>query len=160
VDARLPFARARLMQYVADGGTLVVQYNTNNFLSKVPTEIGPKPFRISQQRVTDETAAVEFVDPAHPILTRPNRIGAREFAGWVQERGLSFADQWDGAYQPILSLHDPGESPQKGGLLVAHHGKGAFIYTGLAFFRQLPAGVPGAYRLFANLIEHGPAGAR
>jgi LmbE family N-acetylglucosaminyl deacetylase len=160
VDARLPYARGRLMQYVADGGTLVVQYNTNNFLSKVPTEMGPKPFRISQHRVTDETAAVELIDPAHPILTRPNRIGARDFAGWVQERGLYFADQWDAAYQPILSLHDPGESPQKGSLLVAHHGKGAFIYTGLAFFRQLPAGVPGAYRLFANLLEHGPAGAR
>lgn len=154
VDARLPHLHDRLMKYVADGGTLVVQYNTVNFLSKVPDAIGPKPFRISHDRVTDEDAAVDFLEPKSPLFNHPNRIGPKDFVGWVQERGLYFADQWDPAYQPLLSMHDPGEPPREGSLLLAHHGKGTFIYTGLAFFRQLPAGVPGAYRLFANLLEH------
>ena len=156
VDPRLPFVHDRLMRYVADGGTLVVQYNTNNHLSTLPDRIGPAPLHVSQARVTDENAAVGLVAPAHPILTRPNRIGPRDFAGWVQERGLYFADHWDPAYEPILTLHDAGEPPQQGSLLVARHGKGAFIYTGLSFFRQLPAGVPGAYRLFANLLDYAP----
>jgi hypothetical protein len=156
VDARLPFLHDKLMKYVAEGGTLVVQYNTVNWISNVPAEIGPAPFKISRERVTDETATVTALDPAHPLLTRPNRIGVRDFAGWVQERGLYFADTWDPIYQPILSMHDSGEKELKGALLVAKHGKGAFIYTGLAFFRQLPAGVPGAYRLIANLIDYAP----
>jgi hypothetical protein len=144
------------MKYVADGGTLVVQYNTLNFLSSVPDEIGPAPFKISHERVTDENATVELLDPKHAIVTRPNKLGPADFAGWVQERGLYFASEWDHAYTPVLAMHDPGEPPRKGSLLVAKHGKGAFIYTGLAFFRQLPAGVPGAYRLFANLLDYAP----
>jgi hypothetical protein len=143
------------MKYVADGGNLVVQYNTSNWISKVPAEIGPKPFRISHERVTDETAKVELLDPAHAVVNKPNKLGERDFAGWVQERGLYFADQWDAAYHAVFAMHDPGEKPAKGSLLVAKHGKGSFIYTGIAFFRQLPAGVPGAYRLFANLLDHG-----
>ena len=157
VDARLPFVHDRLMRYVADGGTLVVQYNTLDFdLSKTPPELGPAPLHLSRARVTDETATVGLLQPAHPILTRPNRIAERDFAGWVQERGLYFADHWSDAYQPIFTMHDPGEPEQQGSLLVAKHGKGAFLYTGLAFFRQLPAGVPGAYRLFANLLDYVP----
>ena len=155
VNARLPLAHQRLMEYVRAGGTVVAQYNTKNWISKVPAEIGPYPFAISQERVTDENAKMELLDPAHPVVNKPNQIGERDFAGWVQERGLYFADTWDAIYQPIFAAHDPGEKPQKGGLLVAKHGKGSFIYTGLAFFRQLPAGVPGAYRLFANLLDHG-----
>jgi LmbE family N-acetylglucosaminyl deacetylase len=145
----------RLLDYVAAGGTLVEQYNTNNRLAPLTGRLGPHPFEISQQRVTDERAAVRFDAPAHPLLTRPNRITAADFDGWVQERGLYFAGTWDRRYETVLSLHDPGEPPRRGSLLYARHGKGTFVYTGLAFFRQLPAGVPGAYRLFANLIGHG-----
>ncbi|HEX8954300.1 MAG TPA: PIG-L family deacetylase [Polyangia bacterium] len=156
VDARLPFAHERLMKWVADGGTMVVQYNTQNFISSVPAALGPAPFKISQQRVTDENAAVTLLEPKHALVNAPNKLGERDFAGWVQERGLYFAGEWDAAYTPILAMHDAGEPARKGGLLVARHGKGAFVYTGLAFFRQLPAGVPGAYRLFANLLDYAP----
>jgi hypothetical protein len=156
VDARLPFLHERLMKYVADGGTMVVQYNTQNFISSVPAVMGPAPFKISHERVTDENAAVTMLAPKHALVTTPNKLGERDFAGWVQERGLYFAGEWDAAYTPIFAMHDAGEPPRKGGLLVARHGKGAFIYTGLAFFRQLPAGVPGAYRLFANLLDYAP----
>jgi hypothetical protein len=142
------------MDYVHAGGTLVVQYNTHNRISHIAGEIGPYPFSISQERVTDETAPVELAPD--PILRAPNRITARDFEGWVQERGLYFADKWDSHYQAPLSLHDPGEPARRGALLIAHFGKGRFVYTGLAFFRQLPAGVAGAYRLFANLISHAP----
>jgi hypothetical protein len=155
-NPRMPFYYKRLMDYVAAGGNLVVQYNTNNRLAKLSGGIGPYPFEISQDRVTDENAAVTMEPAGHPILARPNRIGEADFAGWVQERGLYFADKWDTKYETPLSMHDPGEGPKRGSLLVARHGKGAFIYTGLAFFRQLPAGVPGAYRLFANLISYAP----
>jgi hypothetical protein len=151
----MAFHRKRLMDFVAAGGTMVVQYSTNNRISKTPSEIGPYPFEISQDRVTDEKAEVAFVDPRHPILNKPNRLSAADFSGWVQERGLYFAGKWDPKYEAILSMHDPREADKRGSLLVAHHGKGFFIYTGLAFFRQLPAGVPGAFRLFANLIAHG-----
>jgi hypothetical protein len=155
VKARLAAAHARLMQYVADGGTLLVQYNTRNWLSQVPAELGPFPFVITQDRVTDETAAVTFTAPFHPVLLGPNRLGPADFEGWVQERGLYFGGSWDPRYQTPLAMHDPGEPDRLGSLLVAPHGKGRFVYTGLAFFRQLPAGVPGAYRLFANLLAHG-----
>jgi LmbE family N-acetylglucosaminyl deacetylase len=153
-DTRLQPLHQRLMDYVQRGGTLVVQYSTQNRISKLAGQIGPWPFNISQDRVTDETAAVERLAPDHRLLRAPNRIADHDFDGWVQERGLYFADTWDEHYQPVLAMHDPGEPPRKGGLLVARFGKGVFIYTGLAFFRQLPAGVPGAYRLFANLLSH------
>ncbi len=155
VNRKLPFYHRKLMDYVAGGGTLVVQYSTSNRLSTVPPEIGPYPFEISQERVTDENAAVTFEIPNHPLLRQPNQLGTADFAGWIQERGLYFAGKWSERYEAILSMHDPGESPKKGSLLAARYGKGAFVYTGLAFFRQLPAGVPGAYRLFANLIAYG-----
>jgi hypothetical protein len=154
---RLGYHHPRLMEYVKAGGTLVVQYNTSNRLSRVQGRIGPLPFEIGRDRVTDETAAVHFEQPGHSVLSYPNRITPADFEGWVQERGLYFAQTWDKGYQAPLSMADPGDSPQRGSLIVARHGKGAFLYTGLAFFRQLPAGVPGAYRLFANLVANGRA---
>jgi hypothetical protein len=153
VNPRLPQLNQRLFDYVKNGGTVLCQYNTQNRFNKLTADIGPYPFHISQDRVTDENAAVTLAD--HPLLKAPNAITAADFNGWVQERGLYFADKWDEKYQPLVTMNDPGETPKKGALLVAKHGKGRFIYTGLAFFRQLPAGVPGAFRLFANLIAHG-----
>jgi len=155
VNERMPFYHRKLMKYVSDGGTMVVQYNTNNWISRIPVEIGPYPFQISRDRVTDEDAPATFESPHHPLLIRPNKLTEGDFAGWVQERGLYFASKWDERYQTVLSMHDPNEPPKRGGLLAVRYGKGAFVYTGLAFFRQLPAGVPGAYRLFANLIAYG-----
>jgi LmbE family N-acetylglucosaminyl deacetylase len=154
-NERLRAAHAALMAYVESGGTLVVQYNTNNRLAPLNVALGPWPFEIGQKRVTDETAAVTFTSPGHPAVSAPNAIGAADFEGWVQERGLYFAETWDTHYERPLAMHDPGETPQSGSLLWVRHGKGTFVYTGLAFFRQLPAGVPGAYRLFANLLAGG-----
>ena len=153
VEPRLAGLRPLLLAYVEAGGTLVVQYQTSNWVSGTPPNPGPYPFTIGRLRVTDETASVEA--DGHPVLSRPNRIGEADWAGWVQERGLYYAESWDGRYETPLSMHDPGEKPTRGGLLVARVGKGVFVYTGLAFFRQLPAGVPGAYRLFVNLISLG-----
>ncbi|HEY0880621.1 MAG TPA: PIG-L family deacetylase, partial [Archangium sp.] len=135
-------------------GTVVVQYNTKNWLSSVPAQLGPFPFELSQDRVTDEDATVT-VELPHAVLRTPNAIDAPDFQGWVQERGLYFANTWDAKYETPISMRDPDEKPTKGSLLVAKHGKGRYVYTGLSFFRQLPAGVPGAYRLFANLLDHG-----
>jgi LmbE family N-acetylglucosaminyl deacetylase len=154
---KLRAAHAALMAYVEAGGTLVVQYNTNNRLAPLTAPLGPFPFEIGRERVTDETAVVDLINPEQRILRQPNPIGAADFDGWVQERGLYFAASWDPRYQTVLGMSDPGERPQTGSILVAHHGKGVFVYTGLAFFRQLPAGVPGAFRLFANLIAAGQA---
>lgn len=153
---------ARLLDYVAKGGTEVVQYNVNGSFPGTNADlttqaIGPYPFKIGRERVTDETAPVTFLAPDHPVLNWPNKITAEDFKGWVQERGIYFLDDLDPHYTPILAMSDPGEKPLKGGLVVAPHGKGQFIYTGLALFRQLPEGVPGAYRLFANLLALGHA---
>jgi LmbE family N-acetylglucosaminyl deacetylase len=155
-NPHLPDYHAKLMDYVAKGGTLVVQYNTANRISKLAGELGPFPLALGQDRVTDEDAHVKILKPEHRLLTTPNRLAAKDFDGWVQERGLYFAATWDARYQPLLSMHDPDEPAREGGLLVARFGRGAFVYTGLAFFRQLPAGVPGAYRLFANLLGREP----
>ena len=152
VEPKLASLHAKLMAYVEAGGTVLVQYNTSNWISKAPPNLGPFPFTIGQGRVTDEGAVVEAV--ADPILAGPNRIGPDDWRSWVQERGLYFAETWDERYAAPLAMHDPGEPPLRGSLLVGRHGKGVFIYTGLAFFRQLPAGVPGAFRLFANLVDH------
>lgn len=149
----LAAAHRRLMDYVRGGGTYVVQYATNGRLETA--DPGPRPFRISRERVADETAPVRLLAPEHPGLSFPNAITGEDFLGWVQERGLYFAGEWDSAYVPLVSSNDPGEPPRDGGLLVARHGDGYYCYTGLSFFRQLPAGVPGAYRLFTNLVELG-----
>ncbi|HET7506379.1 MAG TPA: PIG-L family deacetylase [Kofleriaceae bacterium] len=144
-------AHGRLMGYVEHGGTLIVQYNTLD----LEGPIGPFPLELGRARITDETAAPTFLDPKDPLLASPNRITTADFDGWVQERGIYFAIKWDPRFHPVLRFSDPGEGPLDGSLVVARHGKGRYIYTGLALFRQLPAGVPGAYRLFANLIGAG-----
>jgi LmbE family N-acetylglucosaminyl deacetylase len=142
-----------LMNYVEQGGNLIVQYNTNSFAGPMrASRIGPYPFVISRNRVTDENAKVNFLKPEHPVLNFPNKISEADFNNWVQERGIYFADQLDPKYEAVLSMSDPGEAEQKGSLIIADHGRGKFVYTGLVFFRELPAGVPGAYRLLANII--------
>jgi hypothetical protein len=144
-----------LSEYVASGGNFVVQYNTNSSFGPVKSRIGPVPFNISRSRTTDENSTVRFLDPADPILNNPNRITSADFEGWVQERGIYFAEMPAAGFRPVLAMRDPGETDDLlGSLIVANHGKGRFIYTGLVFFRQLPAGVPGAYRLFANLVSN------
>ncbi|HEU0013330.1 MAG TPA: PIG-L family deacetylase [Longimicrobium sp.] len=145
---------ARLLEWVERGGTLIVQYNKYEL---VEGRFTPYPITMARPhgRVSDETVPVRVLDPDHPVFTTPNRITEPDWAGWVQERGLYFADTWDAAYTPLLEMSDPGEAPLRGGLLVAKHGRGTYVYTGLAFFRQFPEGVPGAYRLFANLLALG-----
>jgi LmbE family N-acetylglucosaminyl deacetylase len=140
-----------LMEYVKNGGNLIVQYNRGD-LGQMKTTMGPYPFAVSNIRVTDETAKVNFPLPDHKVLHFPNTITEADFSDWIQERGIYFAGQVDTAYQEVLSMADPGESEQKGSLVIANYGKGVFVYTGLVFFRELPAGVPGAYRLMANII--------
>ncbi|WP_181305893.1 PIG-L family deacetylase [Rufibacter sp. XAAS-G3-1] len=150
---RLKFQQPQLLQYVQNGGTLVVQYNVSNGL--VTPNVGPYPIKLSNDRVTVEDAAVRFLKPNHPVLNTPNKITQQDFRGWVQERGLYFPGQWAPEYEAILSSNDPGETPKDSGLLVAKYGKGYYVYTGYSFFRELPAGVPGAYRLFVNLLSLG-----
>jgi len=146
LQAKMPV----LMDYVARGGTLVFQYNTSQ---GVQQPLGPYPFRLGRDRVTVEQAPVQFLQKDHPLFSYPNIITNVDFEGWVQERGLYFPASWDTAYTPLLRMNDPGESPLEGALLYARYGKGVYIYSGLSWFRQLPAGVPGAYRIFVNLIE-------
>jgi hypothetical protein len=143
-----------LMQYVKEGGVLLVQYNTSNQIGPVKAKISPYPFNISRNRITDEEAKVNFLIPDHAALNHPNKITEKDFDGWIQERSIYHAEKIDTAYRAILSMKDPGESEQNGSLIIANYGKGRFVYTGLVFFRELPAGVPGAYRLFANLIAN------
>jgi LmbE family N-acetylglucosaminyl deacetylase len=153
VEPGLAALHDKLMAYVEAGGTVVVQYNTTSWPSSGAPMLGPFPFAVGHDRVTDEGAAVTVAP--HSVLSKPNPIGPGDWAAWVQERGLYFAETWDPRYAVPLSMHDPGEQPLRGSLLIAKVGKGVFIYTGLSFFRQLPAGVPGAFRLFANLVDHG-----
>ena len=152
---RLAALQPRLLGYAERGGRLVVQYQTAREL--VTDRIGPYPFEVSRTRVTDETAAVALA-VGHTLLTTPNPIGPGDFAGWVQERGLYFAQKWDERYEAPLAMADPGEEASSGALVFAPYGKGSYVYTGLAFFRQLPAGVPGAIRLFVNLLGEGRPG--
>ena len=143
----------KLMKYVYDGGNYIVQYNTVNFVSNLKSKIGPYNFEISRTRITDENSPVQFLKPNHPALNFPNRISQDDFKGWVQERSIYHAGVRDSVnFETVISLTDPGEKPEDGSLIIAKYGKGYFTYTGLVFFRQLPAGVPGAYRLMANLI--------
>ena len=144
----------RLFEYVERGGTLVVQYNTGDRTLE-GAQLGPYPFRITGDRVTDETAEVKPLAPDDALLNTPNKITAADFGGWVQERGLYFASEWDARYAPLFASRDPGAAELRGSTLVARHGKGTYVFTALAFFRQLPAGVPGAYRLFVNFISAG-----
>ena len=143
----------KLLAYVERGGTLLVQYNTNGSDLVLPAKkIGPFPFALTRDRVTVEEAEPAFLAPANPLWTTPNRLTTADFSGWVQERGLYFAGELDPAYTALISWNDPGEKPLDGALIACDYGKGRFVYTGLSLFRQLPAGVPGAYRLLANLV--------
>jgi LmbE family N-acetylglucosaminyl deacetylase len=146
---------ATLKSYVENGGNLVMQYNTAS-RSGDGNKYGPVPFSVTRSRVTEEDAAVTFLNTEHPLLNYPNKITQKDFENWVQERGLYFAGNWDDSFQPLFSWHDKGEVPQKGALIVSELGKGRFIYTGISFFRELPNGVEGAYRLFANILSYQP----
>src|SRR6266513_2155571 len=162
----LPGANQRLLDYVSNGGTLVVQYNRDFVWDKLqpapypalispplpPAKEGAPPTPRQLPRITDENSPVKFLKPNDPLLNTPNKITPEDFKGWVQERGLYFWTQFDPKYTALLAMHDPGEPDLDGGLVYAHYGKGTYIYTGLAFFRQLPDGVPGAYRLFVDLL--------
>lgn len=142
-----------LWKYTENGGTVIVQYNTSHRL--VTEEVAPYPLTLSRDRITDEFAKMKVLAKKHPVLNTPNVITQADFNDWVQERGLYFPNEWDSAFTPILSGSDPGEEELKGGLLVAKYGKGHYVYTGISWFRELPAGVPGAYRIFANLVSLG-----
>lgn len=148
---RLRVAQPRLLKFVEVGGTLIVQYNVSRGL--LLDELGPYPFRIGRDRVSEEDAPVTILDRDHPLFNFPNRITEEDFEGWVQERGLYFASEWDDRYETVLASHDSGESVKNGGLLYAEYGQGIYIYSGISWFRQLPAGVPGAYRFLANVIS-------
>lgn len=152
LGSQLRAKNKELLAYVENGGNLIVQYNTllSDFAS-----LSPYPLQLSRDRVTVEHAPVRLLARNHPVLNFPNKITRQDFEGWVQERGLYFPNKWASEFVPILSMNDPGEPPRNGSLLVASYGKGHYIYTGLSFFRELPAGVPGAYRLFTNLISLG-----
>jgi hypothetical protein len=148
---RLRAAQKRLLDWAAKGGTLVVQYVTT---ADGPVDyLGPLPFRVSRDRVTVEDAPVQFLKPTNRLLNAPNKLGPSDFEGWVQERGLYFANPYDPNYDAVLGSHDPGEPSRDGGLLYAKHGSGEFVYCGYALFRQVPAGVPGAWRILANLVS-------
>lgn len=151
VNEDVKLIQPKLLEYASNGGVVLVQYNVNNPLYL--QSIGPYPFSINRDRVTEEDAAVAFINPGHRVLNHPNKITSKDFDGWIQERGLYFTSNIDPKYDTIISLHDKDEKPNAGSLLVAEVGKGRFVYTSLSFFRQLPAGVPGAYRLFVNLIS-------
>jgi LmbE family N-acetylglucosaminyl deacetylase len=164
-NEKLPLFKQKLMDYVAAGGNLIVQYNTNSWAGPFNSDIGPYKFKITRNRITDEEAKVNFLLPNHPVFNTPNKITEKDFEGWIQERSIYHAGDWDSNYVAPISMTDPYEmtiggvspkgKPDNGALIIAKHGKGHFVYTGLVFFRQLPAGVPGAYRFMVNLIELG-----
>ncbi|MCF6306866.1 MAG: PIG-L family deacetylase [Flavobacteriaceae bacterium] len=149
----LAFKQTELIKYVENGGTLILQYNTSHSL--ITNKLAPFKLELSKNRVTDESSEVKFLAPNHPVLNAPNKITQADFNGWVQERGLYFPNKWSKEFRPILGMHDKNSKQTKGSLLVAQYGKGYYIYTGLSFFRELPAGVSGAYRLFANILSIG-----
>ena len=154
VDA-LKFKQPFLLDYVKNGGNLILQYNTAGRRGLDIENLAPYPLSLSRDRVTNEDATVEIIAKDNPLMNFPNKITEKDFEGWVQERGLYFPSEWGKEFTPILSMHDKGETAKTGSLLVAKYGKGNYIYTGLSFFRELPAGVPGAYRLFANMLSLG-----
>ncbi|MEP7168094.1 MAG: PIG-L family deacetylase [Bacteroidota bacterium] len=154
-NERMQYHYQKLMNYIEKGGNLIVQYNTNNFLSTVPLNIGPYPFKISRDRVTDESAAVTCTSPKHPIMNIPNVLAREDFENWIQERGLYYPSEISDKYETIISCNDKGEKPLNTGIILTKYGKGNFVYTSLSFFRELPAGIPGAYRLFVNMISLG-----
>ena len=164
-NEKLPSFKQKLMDYVAAGGNLIVQYNTNSWAGPLSSDIGPYKFKITRNRITDEEAKVNFLFPNHPVFNSPNKITEIDFEGWMQERSIYHAGDWDSNYVAPINMTDPYEmtvggvspkgKPDNGALIIAKHGKGNFVYTGFVFFRELPAGVPGAYRFMVNLIELG-----
>ena len=152
-NEKLQQYKQRVFDYVKEGGNLIVQYNTNSFFGPLKDQISPVPFKLSRDRVTIEEAPVTFLLPEHPVLNFPNKITNDDFDGWIQERGIYFGTDMDSSFQCPLSMNDPGEKPNNGSLIIAKYGKGNYVYTGLAFFRELPAGVAGSYRLFANILS-------
>ena len=152
-NERIRFFMNDLLEYVKQGGTVVVQYNTAGDLET--DKFSPYSITLSRERVTEENAEVRFLKPDHAILNTPNKITEADFDGWVQERGLYYPNKWDENFETILSMNDTGEPPKDGSLLLSKYGEGYYIYTGLSFFRELPEGVPGAYKLFANLVSIG-----
>ena len=155
VVPELRFKQKYLFDYVSNGGNLVVQYNTAGRWDEQYKDIAPFQLTLSRDRVTEEDSEVDIIAENHELVNYPNKISKADFEGWVQERGLYFPDAWDSNFTPILSMHDENETAKKGGLLIAPYGKGHYIYTGLSFFRELPEGVPGAYKLFANMLSVG-----
>jgi len=153
VRADLRANQKRLLDYVQQGGSFVVQYNVADRRSPALQDVGPYPIQVGSDRVSVEEAPVTFLDPKHPLLSAPNKISADDFQGWVQERGLNFASQWDAKYEAVFESHDPNEKPLNGGTLFARFGKGVYIFSAYSWFRQLPAGVPGAFRIFANFLS-------
>jgi LmbE family N-acetylglucosaminyl deacetylase len=152
VRPELRAANSRLLSYVENGGVLIVQYNSQNF----DRDYGPYPFSIGNSaRVVDETSAVKILEPQSPLFAWPNKISTADFDGWEEERGHGFMQKWDEHYQALVETHDPDQEPQKGGLLLAHYGKGVYVYAAFALYRQVPSGVPGAYRILANLVSMG-----
>jgi hypothetical protein len=153
-DPALLRTNPRLLNYVEKGGTLIVQYQQYQF---VKGGYAPRPLIIERPhgRVTDEASPVRMLEPEHAVFSNPNRISSADWEGWVQERGLYFPSEWDEAYLPLLALQDEGRPEELGSLLVASVGDGTYVYTGLSFFRELPAGVPGAFRLLVNLLALG-----
>ena len=141
-----------LMNYISNGGNMIVQYNTNNQVGSVKANIGPYNFTISRTRVTEENANVDFLLPDHPALNYPNKITKADFNNWIQERSTYQAEQMDSHFAALLGMHDVNEPQSNGSLVIAKYGKGNFVYASLVFFREMPAGVTGAYRLMANLI--------
>jgi len=152
-NERLQIYYPKLMEYVNNGGNLIVQYNTSSRGEPVTNKIGPYPFTISRDRVTDEKAEINIINSKHAAVNFPNMITTKDFEGWIQERGIYFATDLDKNYETVFSMHDPSEKSSNGSLIIAKYGKGNFVYSGLVFFRELPAGVSGAYRLFANLLS-------
>lgn len=149
----LKIHNGRILDYVKNGGVVIVQYNTPEY----DHNYGPYPYKMGSnpEEVTDETSQVEILAPSNPVFTWPNKITSKDFEGWVEERGSKFLESWDSGYVPLLETHDPGQAPQKGGLVYAKYGKGIYIYNAYAFYRQMPEGVPGAYRIFANMVSLG-----
>jgi hypothetical protein len=152
-------ANDRLLKYAEDGGTLIVFYHKTNEWNPNPDrkrpQLAPYPITLGDERVTEEDAPVTLLQPRHPLLTFPNKITQADFANWIQERGLYFPKEWDQHYAALLATSDKGEKPLTGGLLVGGYGKGNYIYTSLVWYRELRAGIPGAYRVFANMISYG-----
>lgn len=154
-NERIRYFMPDLLNYVEQGGTLIMQYNTSFSMEIDRDKFSPYPLAVSRDRVTEENSAVRILAPDHPAMNFPNKITPQDFDGWVQERGLYFPDKWDPKYTPLLSMNDTGENPKDGSLLIAQYGSGYYVYTGLSFFRELPEGVAGAYKLFANLSSLG-----